>query len=144
MKRLFILFALLLSFVFIMACAQITGYNPGGVLGGGSTGYGGYGSYGGGCGVYSVGGIDGNWQCDNDDDYELFTFDEQGNFELISHLSNQTQNYSGEYRIYDKELVLNIDNSLYVLAITVTKNEMSLTHGSEVSVFVKIDKAASR
>ena len=123
----------------LTGCAQVIdpGCHSGGVLGGGSNGYGGV--------EFNVEEpydppltmIAGDWLYDNNDgDSERISFSSDGTFNLQSCFNDQNQVRNGSYRYNNTELELNIDGDHYTLDYSRVGENLSLEHKNGSYVYI--------
>jgi len=139
MKKLFKLSLFIGVLALLLAgCAQVIDPQcfSGGVLGGGSDGYGGI--------EFFIEDpydppltmIAGDWLYDgNDSDSERITFNSDGTFVLQSSFDDQNQINNGSYRYNDAELEFNIEGNHYTLDYSLAGENLSLKHKNGLFVY---------
>jgi len=139
MKKLFKLSLFIgMSVLLFVGCAQVMDpeCSGGGVLGGGSNGYGGIEFFIEDPYYPPLTMIAGDWLYNGGEgDSERISFNSDGTFYLQSYFNDQNQARNGSYRYNDTELELNIDSNHYILGYSLAGNNLSLSHKNGLFVF---------
>jgi len=140
MKKLFKLSSFMIILPLLLTgCAQVmnTEFFCGGVLGGGSNGYGGVEFF---IDEYPeeppLTMITGEWQFTGDNgDSERINLFSDGSFVLQSNFNDQNQTRNGSYRYNDTQLELNINGYHYILDYSLAGGNLILSHEKGSFVF---------
>ncbi len=144
MKKLFKLSLFIGMFAFLLAgCAQLICPEcfSGGVLGGGSDGYGGIEFF---IDEYPEGlslkPIAGDWLYSSDNgNWERINLNSGDSFVLQSNFNDQNQTANGSYRYNDTQLELNINGYHYILDYSLAGGNLILSHEKGTFIFLLQD-----
>lgn len=140
-KLLTISILIIMAAMLLTGCAQVmlADCDCGGVLGGGTDGYGGIEFF---VQGYEppLTGIAGNWLWQGENNsFEKIRFSSDGTFILQSHLNDVLQIKEGAYTYDDSRLELNINGDHYLLEYSRTGSNLSLKHKNGSLVFILSD-----